>query len=125
MPNLQVLVVGLMDSIPDPDMKARVTSMVHGEVDKAKAENIDVTIVSANPDDIPGTLEKTKTVLQSQQWDGFNVGFGVRGNQSMTPLFEQVVNLGHELAPKAKLMFSETPDSILKAIKRAYPDGKK
>lgn len=59
-----------------------------------------------------------KTQLQQQQFDCVLIGAGVRTVPSNFLLFEKLVNVVHEHAPRAKLCFNQLPSDIGEAVKR-------
>jgi hypothetical protein len=66
--------------------------------------------------------ETAETVLQSRlQQTRFNcvlIGAGVRANPSNFILFEKLINVVHEYAPRAKLCFNQLPSDTAEAVKR-------
>ena len=59
-------------------------------------------IIQATPEIGLGDFKRK---LQTQPCDGVLIGGGVAGNESMSYFMEQIINLTHEVAPKAKIMF--------------------
>lgn len=50
-------------------------------------------------------LDGFKLQLETQTCDGVLIGGGVAGNESMSYFMEQIIDVTHERAPKAKIMF--------------------
>ena len=93
------------------------------EMKKAGEHGFDCTNVDLNPEDVAWSLQTVRTLLETKKWDAFLVGYGVRGTQANTVLFEGAVNASREISPQTKLMFSTAPDTIFEAIQRAFPDA--
>ena len=72
------------------------------------------------PEDLGAKVEEIKQLLQRQPWDGYIVGFGVRGDPSLTVHFEALVNAGREICPKAKMGFNTHPLDLLETIERMF-----
>lgn len=56
--------------------------------------------------------------LKSNEPNVVVVGAGVRTDPSLFNLFEAVVNLFHEHAPKARIAFNQLPHDTVEAVKR-------
>ncbi|MCJ1433192.1 hypothetical protein MMC27_002551 [Xylographa pallens] len=72
------------------------------------------------PEDLGAKVEEIKQLLQRQPWDGYIVGFGVRGDASLTVHFEALVNAGREICPKAKMGFNTHPLDLLETVERMF-----
>lgn len=81
-------------------------SDVSQEMERAKAEGYDCSLVDVNPEDPEDTLRRIKEVLQERHCDIFMIGFAVRGNPvrqvnhhrligaiNLTPLLEIHINV--------------------------------
>jgi hypothetical protein len=65
------------------------------------------------------TAEKVVTAkLQSETYDCILVGAGIRTIAPLFPLFEKLVNVIHEKAPRAKIAFNTEPDDTAKSVQR-------
>lgn len=64
---------------PDAANKTRELRMADAE--KGKQAGFDYSFIDFDPQNVPDTLERLKTKLESQHWDAFAVGFGIRGNK--------------------------------------------
>ena len=66
--------------------------------------------------------ETAATVVQNQleqkQFDCIMIGAGVRTNPSNFLLFEKLINVVHEHAPRARLCFNTLPSDTAEAVKR-------
>jgi hypothetical protein len=56
--------------------------------------------------------------LEQKQFDCILIGAGVRTNPSNFLLFEKLINVVHEHAPRAKLCFNTLPSDTAEAVKR-------
>ena len=59
--------------------------------------------------------------LQSRTFDCILVGAGVRLVAQSTPLFEKLINVVHECAPRSKLCFNTGPTDSAQAVQRWFP----
>jgi len=94
-------------------------TIIPAEIAKAKADNFDLEVYGcdtskSNDDVVSGLME----YLKSKKYVAISIGFGVRGNRDLTPLFEQLVNACIELQPEAKFGFAISPTSIFETCKR-------
>ncbi len=62
--------------------------------------------------------EQVTTALIDEKPDIVLVGAGVRVDPDLFFLFETVINLIHEHAPKAKIAFNSLPNDSVEAVKR-------
>ncbi|KAK4501208.1 hypothetical protein PRZ48_007015 [Zasmidium cellare] len=73
--------------------------------------------IDLNPNDAGDSLYRLEEVLMSQlRWDGFVIGYGLRGNKEYTELFEKVV-CGSGL----RFGFSTRPDGLVDTVERILP----
>ena len=56
--------------------------------------------------------------LEQQQFDCILIGAGVRTNPSNFLLFEKLINVVHQHAPRAKICFNTLPSDTAAAIRR-------
>ncbi len=56
--------------------------------------------------------------LERQQFDCILIGAGVRAVPSNFILFEKLINVVHEHAPRAKICFNTNPSDTLEALRR-------
>jgi hypothetical protein len=63
-------------------------------------------------------ISVVKEHLKAKTYDGVLVGAGVRVPEKNFLLFEEIVNVIHEHAPSAKLMFNTNPKDTLQSVKR-------
>jgi len=59
-----------------------------------------------------------QAALEAKHYDVVLIGAGVRTMPAHFALFEQLVNLVHEHAPKAKICFNTRPDDTQEAVLR-------
>jgi hypothetical protein len=69
--------------------------------------------------DLGETAESVaKAALQEKQYDGVLIGAGVRTPPVYFALFEKLINIVHEYAPRAKICFNTNPDDTVEAVLR-------
>ncbi len=69
--------------------------------------------------DFGQTAEAVVTAqLQRRQFDCILIGAGVRAVPSNFILFEKLINVVHEHAPRAKICFNTKPSDTLEALRR-------
>lgn len=59
-----------------------------------------------------------RTALSAKQYDVILIGAGVRTSPSHFLLFERLINIVHEHAPKSKICFNTNPDDTKDAVLR-------
>ena len=74
--------------------------------------------------DVSAATEQVRAALGQRPWDIVMIGGGIRAIPAHTELFESIVNLVHELAPRARFAFNAGPDTTLEALRRAA-DGQR
>lgn len=60
------------------------------------------------------------TMLQNKAYEGIIIGAGIRIPPSCFTLFEHYINIVHEYAPQAKIMFNTRPDDNVAAVQRWF-----
>ncbi|MEV7595656.1 hypothetical protein AB0O42_35895, partial [Streptomyces sp. NPDC089922] len=65
-----------------------------------------------------------RAALSRKDYDIVMIGAGVRLDPVLTPLFEALVDITHELAPSAKLCFNVSPSTTVEAVQRWWPERK-
>ena len=69
--------------------------------------------------DLGATAEATvASRLRAQEYGCVIIGAGVRANPKYFLLFEKLVNVVHELAPKARIGFNTKPTDTAEAVQR-------
>ncbi|ASQ93578.1 hypothetical protein [Streptomyces sp. 11-1-2] len=63
-----------------------------------------------------------RAALSGKDYDIVVIGAGVRLDPVLTPLFEVLVGITHELAPGAKLCFNVSPSTTVEAVQRWWPE---
>ncbi|ROV95998.1 hypothetical protein VMCG_07995 [Cytospora schulzeri] len=88
----------------------------------AKEAGFEVETHFADPHDTSKAAADIKEAIKSRpQWDGVMIGFGMRGDPVLTPLFELAVNTCiEEVRPVPKFAFNVSPDSTVEALKRVF-----
>ncbi len=74
-------------------------------------------IIQASPET---GLDGFKHQLETQPCDGVLIGGGVAGNESMSYFMEQIIDVTHELAPKAKIMFYNHSVDVRAIVERWF-----
>jgi len=116
-----VLLVGL------PWDHHTIAAKYDANVIRMNLEQTELTMKDAGYDYKPCYIEPEEgmtpliDVLKHKHWDGVVVGFGVRGEPSLTVFFEQIVNVVREHSPTTKLLFNTSPGSTIDAAKRWLP----
>ena len=62
--------------------------------------------------------ETVVACLRKTRYDGIIIGAGIRVAESNFLLFERMVNVVHEHAPQAKIVFNTSPKDNVAAVKR-------
>ena len=115
----RVLLVGFTaDALPDPpvpvDTLRQAIADGYAAVEEA-GYDVEKAWIDA---DFEAGLAGLRTALTDRTFDVVMVGNGVRGQAQYTELFERVVNIAHELAPRARFAFNTDPGSSLDAVRR-------
>ncbi|SMR59886.1 unnamed protein product [Zymoseptoria tritici ST99CH_3D1] len=95
---------------------------ITANLEKARQHGFEPSAVELNPNDPAASLKELRELLVGTHFDGFTIGFGIRGKKEFTELFEDVVNLSRELSPKTKLGFSVAPDAVFETLLRMFPE---
>lgn len=74
-------------------------------------------IIHASPET---GLDGFRQRLMTQPCDGVLIGGGVVGDPAMTYFMEQIVDVTHEVAPKAKIMFYNHSDEVRVIVERWF-----
>ena len=100
--------------------KEELREKIMAGLKKAQDAGYDLEVQQIHHDNFPAGLEEVKEKLKSKQWDGFIVGFGIRGTAEYTEVFEKLVNAGREIVPDAKLGFNTRPDDLYECVVRNF-----
>lgn len=98
-----------------------INAGIAASVMKANADGFDLNNIAMDSADHSDTLKRLEQQLTSRHWDGFLIGFGIRGNKAYTPLFEAAVNLCRKVAPETMLMFGNSWDDLSITLARNFP----
>lgn len=77
-------------------------------------------IICASPET---GLDAFRRRLQAQPCDGVLIGGGVAGNPALTYFMEQIIDLTHEVVPRAKIMFYNHADDVRVIVERWFGAG--
>jgi hypothetical protein len=107
---LSIFHIGL--SLDHPLIPAGERSRIEGRLralqERMSAAGFRYEIIQASPESGLGGFKQR---LEAERCDAVLIGGGVVGNESMSYFMEQIINLTHEVAPKAKiLLYSHTVD---------------
>ncbi|EMC97182.1 hypothetical protein BAUCODRAFT_32921 [Baudoinia panamericana UAMH 10762] len=100
----------------------KIKQMVAASVKQANDAGFDISNIALNPKDLQDSIERLAATLKDKQWDGFLIGFGIRGGKEHTPLFEAAVNTAQEVAPRTRMLFGNAPDDLYNTLQRNFPD---
>ena len=74
--------------------------------------------------DLGATAEAAaRDALSAGPWDVILIGAGVRAMPAQFALFEKLINVVHEHAPKARICFNTRPDDTTEAVLRWIDAG--
>jgi hypothetical protein len=102
--------------IPEEE-RPRIKRRLHDLQERMRRAGYKYEIIQASPDT---GLDGFKHQLESQTCDGVLIGGGVVGNESMSYFMEQIIDVTHELAPKAKIMFYDHSVDVRETIERWF-----
>lgn len=108
-PRRAILIMGLgrfLKNRPEFGSAEAVKQKVLADMEKTRNAGFECVNCDMNPEDPSETLHRLRDQLRSQPWDGVLIGFGVRGNVELTPLFEAAINLCVEETPRGKVRSS-------------------
>ena len=74
-------------------------------------------VIHASPE---GGLEDFKHQLRTQPCDGVLIGGGVAGDPALSYFMEQIIDVTHEVAPEAKIMFYNHSVDVLVTVERWF-----
>jgi len=121
-----ILVVGLTHASPGApaeieasggstvELKQKVQTMIQS----ARAEGYIFEVRQLDPEDLGAGTPEIEQLLRQQAWDGYIVGFGIRGDPTLTPHFEQLVNAGRTIRPDTPMGFNTQPLDLVDTVKR-------
>lgn len=116
----RVLVIGLDPSrVPGPWDPTPVVEGIERGRAKFVEHGLDARFCLFGLDDSDDIEAVVTTALREQPWECVVVGGGVRHDLE---LFERVINLVHEHAPRATIAFNETPEATFEAATRWLRD---
>jgi hypothetical protein len=126
MPNKNVMSIGLHPDVVNYELFPGLTheKLTHGlraQAEFLEKQGFNVTMCLV---DLGQTAEQTaRSALLEKQYDAVVIGAGVRTPPAHLPLFETLVNVVHECAPKAKICFNTTAQDTAEAILRWVKPG--
>lgn len=115
----RVLVIGFDPfRVPGPWDPAPVADGIERGRAKFKEHGIAAEFCLVGLDGSDDIEAVVSAALREHSWDCVVVGGGVRHDLA---LFERVLNLVHEGAPRARIAFNETPEGTFEAAMRWLP----
>jgi hypothetical protein len=119
---LDPLVVG-DPSAPSAAFPSVDAAQVRAGLERAAAELARVNLGFENCllDRSPEAAEAFRAALRRKHYAVIVFGGGLRLEPSMTPLFEELINIARTDAPGSELCFNTGPDTTAQAVRRRYP----
>ena len=118
----KVLVIGLDPlRVPGPWNPEPVTTAIEAATADLVGRGVDVVnchVGLDGSDDVPAVVARA---LGGGPWTCVLVGGGIRRGDGLLPLFEEIVNLVHRLAPEAAIAFNDSLDDIAESVLRRLP----
>lgn len=118
----KVLVIGLdPHRIPGPWDPTPVATAIEAAATRFRDHGIEAhncLIGLDGTDDVP---TQVITALHSHSWDCILIGAGIRKNEELLPLFEQLLNLVHQHAPTTPIALNQGLNDITEATLRHLP----
>ncbi|KAI7304074.1 Palmitoyltransferase akr1, ankyrin repeat-containing protein akr1 [Hortaea werneckii] len=103
-----------------PNAGAHVRELLQNSIAQARAAGFEIIPCDINPQDPEDSFQRFAAELhrspEERQWVGVNFGFGVRGHKENTEVFERMVNEVVQSGMGVKVMFSNGPDDLIKAV---------
>ncbi|KAI7299828.1 hypothetical protein KC340_g13628 [Hortaea werneckii] len=110
-----------------PNAGAHVRELLQNSIAQARAAGFEIIPCDINPQDPEDSFQRFAAELhrspEERQWVGVNFGFGVRGHKENTEVFERMVNEVVQSGMGVKVMFSNGPDDLIKAVRRNFPEA--
>ncbi|QNI37577.1 hypothetical protein [Edaphobacter albus] len=103
-------------SIP-PEDRSKIAKRLTDLQQRMRDAGYYYDIVHASPE---SDLEDFRDRLKAQP-QGILIGGGVVGNPTLTYFMEQIIDVTHEVAPKAKILFYNHSVDVREAIERWFP----
>ena len=106
-------------SIPVEE-RAKLTNRLRDLQERMTHAGYKYEIIHASPET---GLDGFKHQLRTQPCDGVLIGGGVVGDPAMSYFMEQIVDVTHEVAPKAKIMFYNHSVDVRAIVERWFRSG--
>jgi len=115
----KVLVIGLDPRrVPGPWDPEPVERAIRAGLETLAGEGFHIEACLVGLDGSDDIQTRVSVALQSRQWDCVVVGGGIRKEENLLSLFEDVVNLARRHAPEAEIAFNGSPETIAESVKR-------
>ena len=114
---ISIFHIGLpLDSIPAEE-RPKIAKRLSDLQDRMTRAGYNYEIIHASPET---GLDAFKRQLTTQPCDGVLIGGGVAGNPDLSYFMEQIIDITHEVAPKAKIMFYNHSVDVHTIIERWF-----
>jgi hypothetical protein len=118
---LSVSIVHIGLSLDHPlvpvEERAKIKERLRDLRERMTRAGYEYEIIQASPE---AGLDGFKHRLETQPCDGVLIGGGLVGNESMSYFMEQIIEVTHELAPKAKIMFFNHEVDVRTTVERWF-----
>lgn len=116
-----VLYLGLDPRVVDfsllPDLtEEKLTAQLDEQVAQLRAAGFDAVFVGVDRGETAAAV--TASALASRPHDIVLIGAGLRASPLLLELFENLINVVHERAPRARICFNTTPRDSEAAVRR-------
>lgn len=104
---------------------AEAQKLISAEKEKATKAGFELDVLAILPSQPEKQIiEEVEKALSKRNFAGVALGFGIRGDRELTPLFEKITNLVMErVEPMPKLAFPLLPDEVVKSFERVLPSS--
>jgi hypothetical protein len=97
--------------------RTKIRERLRGLRERMTRAGYEYEIIQASPET---GLDDLKHKLETQPCDGVLIGGGIVGNESMAHFMEQIIDVTHEMAPKAKIMFYSHSVDVRAIVERWF-----
>lgn len=120
-PKPSVVLIGLIPELVDftaiPEMNAaKVRALIESEEKRFEEEGFDAHHLLVDLGETAEAVIRAK--LAERTFDAVIIGAGVRVPPPYLLLFEKILNVVHEHAPRSRICFNTTPADSLAAVRR-------
>jgi hypothetical protein len=94
----------------------KLTAMLHAQVAQLRAAGFDADFVGVDRGATAAAV--TAAALAEKHYDVVLIGAGLRASPPLLELFETLINVVHERAPRARICFNTSPGDSEAAVRR-------